>query len=169
VTVPAAISLVTLPPAALKALLADDLAAAGRVVGLALPESFRQDGALWRLRLDQIAEDPSAAPWLVRAVVAPGGVVVGHAGFHGPPDERGMVEVGYWIVAEHRRRGYGAAALGGLMAYAAQEGAQVVRASIAPANTASQALVGGFGFVHVGEQWDEEDGRELVFERSITL
>ncbi|WP_171165754.1 hypothetical protein [Streptomyces sp. I05A-00742] len=29
---------------------------------------------------------------------------------------------------------------------------------------ASLATISGFGFVEVGEQWDEEDGRELVFE-----
>ncbi|MET9878265.1 hypothetical protein ABZZ36_27060 [Actinacidiphila glaucinigra] len=31
-------------------------------------------------------------------------------------------------------------------------------------NTASLATISGFGFVEVGEQWDEVDGLELIFE-----
>jgi hypothetical protein len=32
-------------------------------------------------------------------------------------------------------------------------------------DAASLATVARFGFAEVGEQWDEEDGRELIFER----
>ena len=41
----------------------------------------------------------------------------------------------------------------------------VVRASISPENAASLATLRPFGFEPVGEQWDEEDGLELLFER----
>ena len=37
-----------------------------------------------------------------------------------------------------------------------------VRASISPENAASLAT----GFTHVGEQWDEDDGTEFLFERA---
>jgi RimJ/RimL family protein N-acetyltransferase len=40
-----------------------------------------------------------------------------------------------------------------------------VRATISPDNAASLATIAGFGFTENGEQWDEEDGRELIFER----
>lgn len=36
--------------------------------------------------------------------------------------------------------------------------------TIGPENTASLATISGFGFVEVGEQWDEVDGLELIFE-----
>jgi hypothetical protein len=39
-----------------------------------------------------------------------------------------------------------------------------VRATISPGNVASLATTAGFGFAEVGEQWDEQDGRELIFE-----
>lgn len=39
-----------------------------------------------------------------------------------------------------------------------------MRATISPDNTASLATIAGFGFAEVGEQWDQEDGLELVFE-----
>jgi [ribosomal protein S5]-alanine N-acetyltransferase len=39
-----------------------------------------------------------------------------------------------------------------------------VLASVAPDNAASLALVAQAGFVRIGEQWDDEDGLEWVFE-----
>jgi RimJ/RimL family protein N-acetyltransferase len=39
-----------------------------------------------------------------------------------------------------------------------------VRLSIAPDNTASTALALQHGFVRTGEQWDDEDGREIIYE-----
>ncbi|WP_308401196.1 GNAT family N-acetyltransferase [Streptomyces sp. AC512_CC834] len=93
------------------------------------------------------------------------GLVVGHAGFHGPPDEVGMVEIGYSIAPDFRRQGYARSALIELLRRAAAEPAvTTVRATISPDNVASLATISGFGFVEVGEQWDEEDGREVVFE-----
>jgi len=35
---------------------------------------------------------------------------------------------------------------------------------ISPDNLASRALVSQYGFVEVGEQWDDEDGLETIFE-----
>jgi RimJ/RimL family protein N-acetyltransferase len=166
---PVTTDLLLLSADALQALVAGDLPAASTEAGVALPEAFLSDTWLWSLRLGQLIGDPSCAPWLVRAVVGqPAGEVVGHAGFHGAPDERGMVEVGYRIVPEHRRRGYARAALTGLLGFATEHGATIARASISPGNVASLALAASFGFRPVGEQWDERDGRELVFERALT-
>jgi RimJ/RimL family protein N-acetyltransferase len=151
----------------LRALVAGDLAGASGVAGLALPPAFLDDGPLWLLRIGQIDADPAAEGWLIRAIAAQDGPVVGHAGFHGPPDERGMVEVGYFVLEAHRRRGYARAALRGLLAYATEHRARVARASISPGNAASLALVRSSGFVRIGEQWDDEDGLELVFERRL--
>jgi ribosomal-protein-alanine N-acetyltransferase len=76
------------------------------------------------------------------------------------------VEVGYTVDPGHRRRGYATAILTALLERAAAEPAvRVVRASISPDNVASLATIAKFGFTRVGEQWDEEDGLELLFER----
>jgi RimJ/RimL family protein N-acetyltransferase len=91
---------------------------------------------------------------------------VGRAGFHGAPDENGMVEVGYAIDPAYRRRGYARAALAFLLDRAAREPAvRTVRASVRPDNHASRALIESTGFVPVGQQWDDEDGLETVYER----
>jgi RimJ/RimL family protein N-acetyltransferase len=102
------------------------------------------------------------------AVAEPGGQVVGHAGFHGPPDESGTVEVGYTVDPAFRRRGYARAMVRALLAWARdEEGVRTVRASIGPGNGASLATIRPFGFERTGEQWDEDDGLEIVHELAL--
>jgi len=162
---------VELSSAALTALLDGRLAEASREAGITLTPYFLTDAAvrLWRRRVSQIAADPGSARWVARAAVAePEGVVVGHAGFHGPPDQTGMVEVAYSVDPAYRRRGYARAMLRELLRRAAAEpGVSTVRATISPDNVASLATISGFGFTEIGEQWDEEDGRELIFEIAL--
>ncbi|WCB92847.1 acetyltransferase [Baekduia alba] len=156
---------------ALQALIDLDLDGARAHAGVPLPEDFLNDTWLWTLRLGQMIGEPPVAPWLVRAVVAqdgPGaGRVVGHAGYHGAPDERGMVEIGYRVIPAYRRHGYAQAAVTELLAWAAANGATTARASISPDNPRSLAIAARFGFTQVGEQIDEIDGLELVFERPL--
>ncbi|GEC09445.1 hypothetical protein SSP24_71000 [Streptomyces spinoverrucosus] len=165
---PKRVRFVELSGGAMSALLAGDLSRASRMAGVSLTEYFVTDRArwLWQFRLDQMAADPGHARWMVRqAVVGDKGLVVGHAGFHGPPDEVGMVEIGYSVAPDFRRQGYARSTLIELLRRAAAESAvTTVRATISPDNVASLATISGFGFVEVGEQWDEEDGLELVFE-----
>lgn len=157
-----------LEPAALRALALADLAAARAATGTPLSPWLVDPVCLgtWRMRAEQVATDPRAARWVTGVVLDADALVpVGRAGFHGPPDDRGMVEVGYAIDPARRRQGYGTAVLAALVQRArAEPGVGVVRASVAPDNTGSLTLVGRAGFVHVGEQVDEEDGLELVHE-----
>ncbi|OIQ92044.1 acetyltransferase (GNAT) family protein [mine drainage metagenome] len=162
------VRLVRLSPDTLSALLDGDLDRARELAGIGITEYFSSSSMhwLWRLRLGQIAADPSSLPWLVRAGVDEATAeVVGHAGFHGPPDAQGMVEVGYSVDPRLRRRGYARAMLRALIAEA-RSAVEVttVRASISPTNAGSLATIAGCGFERVGEQWDEYDGLELVFE-----
>jgi RimJ/RimL family protein N-acetyltransferase len=165
------IRFVELSGTTMTALLADDLAGASREAGIELTGLFIDDESkwLWNYRIAQLEDDPGAHRWIVRAAVAePEGVVIGHGGYHGPPDENGMVEVGYTVDAQYRRQGYAKAILTALIERAAAEpGVATVRASISPTNAASLATIAGFGFLEAGEQWDEEDGLELLFERPV--
>jgi RimJ/RimL family protein N-acetyltransferase len=149
--------------------LADGDLATAAAASVPLPPGFADPGwaAVWRMRAAQVAADPAVAAWVTGAVRdLDSGLVVGRAGFHGPPDARGMVEVGYAVLPEHRRRGYARAALAVLLDRARREpDVRVVRLSIAPDNTASQAVARPFGFRVVGEQVDEVDGPEVVYER----
>jgi RimJ/RimL family protein N-acetyltransferase len=147
--------------------LAEGTAPAASLVPLTDHLAGPEHRPLWRRRSRQVAADPAAAAWVTGVVWDPGaGVTVGRAGFHGPPDEAGMVEVGYAIDPAYRRRGYARAALALLLERAAAEpSVRTVRASVGPDNAASRAVIAGFGFVPVGEQWDDEDGLETVYER----
>jgi RimJ/RimL family protein N-acetyltransferase len=130
-----------------------------------------EDGVPAEYRLAQLAADPTEQPWLVRAMVLrEPRRVVGSIGFHAPPDDRGRVEVGYGVVAAERRRGYAREALHALLDWAWATGrARTCVASVSPDNAPSLALIGAFGFQRVGEQIDEIDGLEWVFERPLPL
>jgi len=155
----------------MRALVTGDLERASSLTGTRLSPFLASEECtwLWRVRLAQADEDPSAAHWVARAAVAePGGQVVGHAGFHGPPDEGGTVEVGYTVDPAFQRRGYGRAMVRALLAWARSEGGvRTVRASISPDNEASLATIRTFGFERTGEQWDEDDGLEIVHELNV--
>jgi RimJ/RimL family protein N-acetyltransferase len=161
------VRLVRLPLAALDALLAGDLDAASALAGVPLTPYILEHGWLWEIRAEQVRRDPTAADWIARAAVIED-AVVGHAGFHGPPDDSGMVEVAYSVDPAFRRRGYATAMLEAAIAWASADPAvRTVRASISPDNVASLATLRPFGFVAAGEQWDEEDGLELLFELAV--
>jgi RimJ/RimL family protein N-acetyltransferase len=140
-------------------------------VGVAAPHGWAsEDGGVLGRRARQIADGVDHR-WLLRAAVtreAPG--MVGRAGFHGPPDANGMVEIGYRIDPAHRRRGYGLECARLLVETAERlPGVSVVRASIAPDNTPSLRIAERLGFSQVGEQIDEIDGLELVLERTAQI
>ncbi len=119
-----------------------------------------------KLRAAQLRENPEHAAWLVRLVVErSSGDAVGYVNFHAPPNADGMVEIGYQIAPAVRRRGYATEAAHAMWAWAARRGARVLRASVAPHNEPSLALVQRAGFVQVGAELDEIDGLELVYER----
>ncbi|MEU4095831.1 GNAT family protein [Streptomyces sp. NPDC026673] len=165
---PKRVRFVELNAQALRMLADGDLAGGSAETGVALDAYFVSDRArsILAYRADQVAEDPSAAPWIMRVAVSePDGAVVGDAGFHGPPDAAGVVEVGYSVVHRYRRQGYARAMLRALLVRAAAEpGVRTVRATVRSDNIASLATLAGFGFVRVGERGDERDGLEFVFE-----
>ena len=161
------IRFVQLSPATLAALVDGDLAAASAAAGTPLTPYLVEEAWLWRIRLEEVRAEPWRAEWIARAAVAdPEGYVVGHGGFHGPPDADGVVEVAYSVAPEHRRRGYAKAMLRSLLERAdAHPDVTAVRASIRPDNVGSRRTIAGFGFRKVGEQWDPVDGLEDVYLR----
>lgn len=84
-------------------------------------------------------EPPSASPTLVAA-----------AGFLGPPDEDGTVEIGYSVIPEATGRGFATEAVRALLAWALRNGASQVIAHTSRANEASVAVLRHCGFVEHG-------------------
>ncbi|MET0843294.1 MAG: GNAT family N-acetyltransferase [Mycetocola sp.] len=156
--------------AGLAALVAGDLAEASRITGYDLPDEYLDANAwLWELRLEQLQETPDDEPWVAWIVARQDDRrVIGRSGFHGAPDADGMVELSYSVLPEFQRRGYATAIVRLLVDYARkQRDVRVLRASISPDNAASLATLAKFPFVHVGDQMDEIDGLELIFELPV--
>jgi RimJ/RimL family protein N-acetyltransferase len=164
----ARVRVVHLPAAAFRALAGGDLAAANMASPVPLTEYFvcPEWRGTWRMRSEQVEQDPASAAWVTGGIWdEQAQAAVGRAGYHGPPDQVGMVEIGYAVDPACRRRGYARAALEALLQRAASEPrVKVVRVTISPANTASYALASQYGFTKTGEQWDEEDGLEIIYE-----
>jgi ribosomal-protein-alanine N-acetyltransferase len=165
------LELVSLPAAVLNALLEGRRDDAETQLSTPLPADWPDAASepFLRLRLEQMLRDPGAQKWLVRALVRRGdATMIGHAGFHGPPGSNGLaadkVELGYTIFPAFRGQSYATEAVVALMEWAEREGARRFVASVGPGNEPSLAIVRKLGFVQTGEQWDEEDGLELVFE-----
>jgi ribosomal-protein-alanine N-acetyltransferase len=168
------LELILLSPQAIDALLEGRHADAERELDASIPAGWpdEHDAGFLRYRQRQLERAPQAEPWLVRAVVLrePVRTMIGHAGFHGHPgvngkQDPGAVELGYTIFEPHRGRGYATEAAQALMNWAeAEKGIHRFIASVAPTNDPSLAIVEKLGFAQTGEQWDEEDGLELVFE-----
>jgi RimJ/RimL family protein N-acetyltransferase len=167
------LELVPLTPACIEALLAGERTRATALLGASLPQGWpdEQTARFLGTRLEQLEREPAAAEWGVRGAVRRAeATLVGHIGFHGPPGVNGLaragaLELGYTIFPGFRRRGYALEAASGLLAWALQaHGVGSFLASVAPDNDASLGLVERLGFRPIGEQWDDEDGLELVFE-----
>jgi RimJ/RimL family protein N-acetyltransferase len=160
------LELVDLPVPALRCLADGDLPGASRVVGLEVPAALLGDFVPWSVFVDRRAL-PGSEGWTIQLVVEDG-VVVGHGGFHEPPDDDGVVELGYTVVPRARGRGVATAVVGLLLDRArAAEQVRVVRGCTAPQNLASQAVLRHHGFVLVGEELDDVDGLELVHELAV--
>lgn len=154
----------------MRLLLARDLAAASAAIGVRVPDDLPdQLDDFLQFRIVDLEMDVAAQPWLGRAIIGaePDGTksFVGTAGFHGPPDADGRVEVGYGIQPRHRRQGVATEVARALFDWAAREhGVHRFRAAVAPDNVASLAIMARLGFRQTGVQIDDIDGEELVFD-----
>ena len=93
-------------------------------------------------------------------------IVVGTAGFKGPPDRDGVVEIAYATVPAHEGRGFATEAAGALVDFAFASGR--VRLAIAhtlPTPNASTRVLAKCGFKFAGDVVDPEDGPVWRWER----
>ena len=111
--------------------------------------------------LEQFANATSVDPWIhgFSVVHLKSGIVVGSAGFKGPPTADGVVEIAYVIEADHQGRGYATEVAEALTGYAfISEKVHIVRAHTLPESNASTRVLTKCGFQQIGEVNDPEDG-----------
>lgn len=120
-------------------------------------------------RIPRVKKNPEFADiGLVLAIEKSTEVIIGSAGFHDFPNNEGMIEVGFGIVPEKQNLGFGTELLHGMWGIACQRfELKTLRYTVSPENAPSLHLISKLGFKLVGEQIDEEDGRELIYESSV--
>ena len=165
----ARLDLVPMSLGLMAALLRGDLESAQQMVGYRIPMDWPQTmESVLRFRIAIARERPESLPLLLQVMVlrAHPEVAVGRLGFHGPVDDKGMLEIGYEVFPAYRRHGYAREAVVAMFRWAQGDPAVLrFRASVSPENGPSRRLVAELGFIEVGSQWDEEDGEETLFER----
>ena len=91
--------------------------------------------------------------------------VIGSTSFHGAPDSDGMLEIGLGIESEYQKQGFAKEALLGMWRWALTfPEVQTFRYTVSPDNDASIAVINYFGFEFKGQQMDEIDGAENIYE-----
>lgn len=118
-------------------------------------------------RIEALDLDPSAAPYLLHAIVDDSGHLLGRIGCHAAPDDDGEVEIGYFVLTTGRGRAIAGRAVDQFLAWLQGEGVKRVKATVRPDNEPSLKILRRRGFVEIGTQWDDEDGLELVFSRRL--
>ena len=120
-------------------------------------------------RVPQVKADPSTNKWFLRFIVLKATrEIIGSTSFHGVPDEQAMMEIGIGLDEKFWGKGYAKEALLGMWRWVCtQPGVSMLRYTVSPTNIASVKIIQGFGFAHVGQQIDEEDGPEDIYEMSV--
>jgi RimJ/RimL family protein N-acetyltransferase len=152
----------TLPPEA-AGLILSDRPAAERLIGAALADGWPAADLLDILPA-QAAATAETAPWGIWTLIdLVDDTVIGEAGFLGPPDPDGAVEMGYSIVPERRGRRLASEAAAALAAWAFGHGARTVIATTDPDNIPSMRTLEASGFERAGERdglilWERRAG-----------
>jgi ribosomal-protein-alanine N-acetyltransferase len=142
-----------------------------RLVGLPAADGLRSVFVSDEVSPDWLAalqSSPGPDPWRHGFFVVDreSGSLIGSAGFKGPPDATGMVEIAYGIVPSREGRGYATEAAAALVRFAfASEQVRVVRAHTLPMSNPSTRVLQKCGFRHVGMVVDPDDGPVWRWER----
>lgn len=145
----------TLIPASLALARAElhDRAAFGDLLGAIVPGAWPPETTVDALPLflSWLEAAPDRVGWfgwyaLCRDMSTSGNVLVGGGGFLGPPED-GIVQIGYSVLPEFQRRGYGTEMVRGLASWAfVQPGVAAIAAETEWANPASVRVLERSGF-----------------------
>jgi len=160
----------------LKACLLEDTEKTNLLIGFKVSPDWLEEKDLMMLRMSDYRADNKYIPWGLHAVgLRKSSEMVGFIGFHTRPNPEYLkafapnaIEFGYTIFLPHRRQGFAEEAIRGLLKWAAERHPldQFI-AAVSPTNLASTALVKKLGFQKIGEQMDEIDGLEFVYQLSV--
>jgi len=121
-----------------------------------------------KYRLPRIRQNPEYAKYLLRvAVLKDNPIIIASAGFHDAPDNDGMIEIGFGVDKKYQGRGFGQELLHGMWSWVVNDPlVKTLRYTVSPDNLISQHIIKKLGFKHNGQQIDEVDGPEDIYELS---
>ena len=141
-------------------------------MGLRLADGLRDffvSGEVSPAWLERLRATKLADPWTngFAVIETSTETVVGSAGFKGPPDAEGTVEIAYAIVPTRENRGYATETAAALVAFAFNDPrVRIVRAHTLPTANASTRVLTKCLFAHTGEVVDPEDGPVWRWQRT---
>jgi RimJ/RimL family protein N-acetyltransferase len=115
-------SLIELRPFSSEGILAliDGVSQCEQQMGLRVDPALRDffvSGEISEVWMDMLRASKGENPWIHGFAVVEGDTLVGTAGFKGPPDNDGVVEIAYGIVPSREGRGYATDAAKGLIEF----------------------------------------------------
>ena len=119
-----------------------------------------------KYRIAQVFANPDSAKYLLRvAVLKNDPMIIASTGFHSLPNEDGMIEIGFGVDKACQGKGYGQELLHGMWGWVVNNPeVKTLRYTVSPDNLISQHIIKKVRFNLVGEQIDEEDGLEEIYE-----
>jgi len=123
-----------------------------------------------KYRLPRIRQNPEYAKYLLRVAVSKDNpIIIASAGFHDAPDSDGMIEIGFGVDKKHQSMGFGQEILHGMWSWVVNDPqVKTLRYTVSPDNLISQHIIKKFDFVFKGQQIDDEDGPEDIYELSAS-
>ena len=123
-----------------------------------------------KYRLPRVRQNPEYAKYLLRvAVLKDNPIIIASAGFHDAPDSDGMIEIGFGVDKKHQGMGFGQELLHGMWSWVVNDPqVKTLRYTVSPDNLISQHIIKKLWFKHKGQQIDEEDGPEDIYELSAS-
>ena len=95
-------------------------------------------------------------------------MIIASTGFHSLPNEDGMIEIGFGVDGKFQNLGYGQEILHGMWGWVVGDPkVKTLRYTVSPNNLVSVHIIKKLGFNLIGQQIDEEDGPEDIYELSV--
>lgn len=132
----------------------------GSLLGVAIPEGWPYFPWAMPRGYAMLKKDPSLLGWWTYLFIYPEeGTLIGSGGFKGVADNGGMVEIGYEIAPQYRKRGFATEAARGLVDYAfSHSHVKVVDAHTLPERNASAQVLEKVGMKYMGAVSDPDFG-----------
>jgi RimJ/RimL family protein N-acetyltransferase len=126
-----------------------------------VPSKWSEFGSvIFKYTLEQITLNPEAQKWCAYIpILMTENILIGSCGYKGVPDDSGMVEIGYEVAEQYRKRGLATEMADMLIKKAFENGqVQKVWAHTLPHYNESTSVLIKNGFNKIDEIVDEEDG-----------